>query len=151
MFSYFLTKYFLLNTLSKIFFIKNSSENLVLKKSKKVLSLSDKSCFFLKESFNKKHDLSDKDRTFFDFFNTKFSEEFLMKKILDKVFNKKYFVKKYENINKSFEPDYYIRHNKRIFLFENKDVLIRKDIKSSGDIDKILNVFKNKFFEIDGK
>lgn len=107
--------------------------------------------FISKESFNKKHNLSHNDRTFFDFFNTKFSEEFLMKNILDKVFNKKHFVKKYVNLNKPHEPDYYIRHNKTIFLFENKDVLIRKDIKSSGDIDKILEAFKDNFFETKGK
>ena len=103
--------------------------------------------FILKESFNKKNDLSDRDRTFFSFFNTKFSEEFLMKNILDNIFNRPHFVKKYQNINKPHEPDYYIRDGKTVFIFENKDVLIRKDIKSSGDIDLILNVFKDKFFE----
>lgn len=107
--------------------------------------------FILKDAFNKEHGLPDRDRTFFNFFNTKFSEDFLMKNILDEIFNKKYFVKKYENINKPNEPDYYIRHNKSIFLFENKDVLIRKDIKSSGDIDKILSVLKGKFFETNGE
>lgn len=107
--------------------------------------------FILKESFNKKHGLSDKDRTFFSFFNTKFSEEFLMKNILNKIFFRNHYFKKYQNINKPFEPDYYIRDGKTVFIFENKDVLIRKDIKSSGDIDKILNVFKDKFFESNGR
>ena len=107
--------------------------------------------FILKESFNKKNGLSDKDRTFFSFFNTKFSEEFLMKNILDNIFNRPHFVKKYQNINKPHEPDYYIRDGKTVFIFENKDVLIRKDIKSSGDIDIILNVFKDKFFESNGR
>lgn len=107
--------------------------------------------FILKESFNKKHGLSDKDRTFFDFFNTKFSEEFLMKKILDRIFCQKYFVKKHKNTNKLNEPDYYIRHNKRIFLFENKDNLIAGDIKSSGNINKILDIFEDKYFETKGK
>ncbi|RBN49345.1 hypothetical protein [Flavobacterium psychrolimnae] len=107
--------------------------------------------FILKESFNKKNNLSDKDRTFFSFFNTKFSEDFLMKKVLDKIFNRPHYVKKYQNINKPHEPDYYIRDGKAVFIFENKDVLIRKDIKSSGDIDEILNVFKDKFLETKGK
>ena len=107
--------------------------------------------FILKESFNKKNGLSDKDRTFFSFFNTKFSEEFLMKNILDNIFNRPHFVKKYQNKNKPHEPDYYIRDGKTVFIFENKDVLIRKDIKSSGDIDIILNVFKDKFFESNGR
>jgi hypothetical protein len=101
--------------------------------------------FILKNSFNRKNNLPDKDRTFFSFFNTKFSEEFLMKDVLDRLFNKKYFVKKKDNKNKSNEPDYYLRHNKRIYLFESKDVLIKREIKSSGDIEKILNVLKEKF------
>lgn len=101
--------------------------------------------FILKDSFNKKNNLPDNDRTFFSFFNTKFSEEYLMKDALDRLFNKKYFAKKKENINKPNEPDYYLRHNKRIYLFESKDVLIKKEVKSSGDIEKILNVLKEKF------
>lgn len=101
--------------------------------------------FILKDSFNKKNNLPDNDRTFFSFFNTKFSEEYLMKDALDRLFNKKYFVKKKENVNKPNEPDYYLRHNKRIYLFESKDVLIKKEVKSSGDIEKILNVLKEKF------
>lgn len=103
--------------------------------------------FILKEAFNKKHGLSDKDRKFFEFFNTKFSEEFLMKSVLDKVFDKNYFIKKNGGKDKSHEPDYYVRHNNCIFLFESKDVLIRKDVKSSGDIEKILDVFKDKFLK----
>ena len=101
--------------------------------------------FILKDSFNRKNNLPDNDRTFFSFFNTKFSEEFLMKDALDRLFNKKYFAKKKENANKPNEPDYYLRHNKRIYLFESKDVLIKKEVKSSGDIEKILNVLKEKF------
>lgn len=68
-----------------------------------------------------------------------------MKDALDRLFNKKYFAKKKENVNKPNEPDYYLRHNKRIYLFESKDVLIKKEVKSSGDIEKILNVLKEKF------
>lgn len=101
--------------------------------------------FILKDSFNRKNNLPDSNRKFFSFFNTKFSEEFLMKDALDRLFNKKYFAKKKENVNKPNEPDYYLRHNKRIYLFESKDVLIKKEVKSSGDIEKILNVLKEKF------
>lgn len=101
--------------------------------------------FILKDSFNRKNNLPDSNRKFFSFFNTKFSEEFLMKDALDRLFNKKYFVKKKENVNKPNEPDFYIRHNKRIYLFESKDVLIKREVKSSGDIEKILNVLKEKF------
>lgn len=101
--------------------------------------------FLLKDSFNRKNNLPDNDRTFFSFFNTKFSEEFLMKDTLDRLFNKQYFVKKKENVTKPNEPDYYSRHNKRVYLFESKDVLIKKEVKSSGDIEKILKAIEEKF------
>lgn len=101
--------------------------------------------FILKDSYNRKNNLSDKDRSFFNFFNTKFSEEFLMKNTLDKLFNKKYFIKKKETINKNNEPDYYVRYNNSIYIFESKDVLLKKEVKSSGDIEIILNELKEKF------
>lgn len=107
--------------------------------------------FILKSSFHKHNNLPAKDRTFFEFFNTKFSEDFLMKKVLDKIFDKPYFVKKSDLGKQDNEPDYYVRHNKKVFLFENKDVLIAKDVKSSGDIEKINGVIKSKFFEVNNK
>jgi hypothetical protein len=107
--------------------------------------------FILKASFHKHHNLPAKDRTFFEFFNTKFSEDFLMKRVLDGIFNKPYLIKKTVIDNQVNEPDYYVRHNKKIFLFENKDVLIAKDIKSSGDIEKINGVIKSRFFEVNNK
>lgn len=107
--------------------------------------------FILKESFHKHHNLPAKDRTFFEFFNTQFSEEFLMKRVLDEIFNKPYFIKKAVIDNQDNEPDYYVRHNNRIFLIENKDVLIAKNIKSSGDIEKINAVLKSKFLEVNNK
>lgn len=107
--------------------------------------------FILKNSFQKHNNLPANDRTFFEFYNTKFSENYLMKKILDRIFNKEYFIKKKVFETQEYEPDYYVRHNKRIYLFENKDVLIAKDIKSSGDINKINDVLKSKFLEVNGK
>lgn len=107
--------------------------------------------FVLKDSFNKKHNLPATDRKFFDFFNTKFSEEYLMKTILDKIFSKKYLVKKVMKTTIENEPDYYVRQQNRVFIFENKDVLIAKAIKSSGDIETILNALKQKFLEYNGK
>ena len=68
-----------------------------------------------------------------------------MKNTLDKIFKKKYLIKKTIYKDNTGEPDYYVRHNNRVFLFENKDVLIAKKIKSSADIEKINNVLKSKF------
>lgn len=107
--------------------------------------------FILKDSFNKHHGLKETDRRFFEFYNTKFSEDFLMKKILDKIFNKSYLTKKTSIQSQDKEPDYYVRHNKRIYLFENKDVLVSGKVRSSGDISQIDQVLKSKFLEVDKK
>lgn len=103
--------------------------------------------FILKDSFHRKHNLPEKDRTFFNFFNTKFSEEYLMKNILDEIYSKKFLVKKTTQVDVKNEPDYYVRYNNRVYLFENKDVLIAKAIRSSGNIETILNTLKQKFLE----
>lgn len=74
-----------------------------------------------------------------------------MKNLLDEIFAKKYFIKKPEREKElSGEPDYYVRHNNEVFVFENKDVLIAKEIKASADIEQINAVLKTKFL-IDGK
>ena len=39
--------------------------------------------FLLKDCFNKKHNLNAKDRTFFNFYNKDFSENYLMKNVLN--------------------------------------------------------------------
>lgn len=103
--------------------------------------------FILKASFHEKHNLPEKDRTFFNFFNTKFSEEYLMKNILDEIYSKNFLIKKTTQVDTKNEPDYYVRYNNRVYLFENKDVLIAKAIRISGNIETILNTLKQKFLE----
>jgi hypothetical protein len=106
--------------------------------------------FLLKNSFNTHNNLSAKSGNFFNFFNTKFSENYLMNNVLNSIYSKRHHRKKKNISNGQNEPDYYVRHNNRIYLFENKDVLIAKDIKSSGDIDKINSALRTKFFKSDG-
>lgn len=101
--------------------------------------------FILKESFNKKNNLNEKDRTFFNFYNKEFSEEYLMKKLLNDIFFKKYYVKQNDSSGNDKQPDYYYRYNNDIFIFEYKDVLIAKEIKTSGDIGQITDALKKKF------
>lgn len=104
--------------------------------------------FKIKEIYESDSSLKSKYGDFFSFFNKEFSENFLMKKILDEIFNKPYLIKKPEsNAELSGEPDYYLRHNNNIFVFENKDVLIARDVKASADIEKINEVLKTKFLE----
>lgn len=103
--------------------------------------------FILKESFNKKNNLDEKDGTFFSIYNKDFSEEYLMKNLLGDIFNKKYFIKKKDTASKDKEPDYYFRYNNDIFIFEYKDALIPKEAKMSGDINQILGVLSDKYLE----
>lgn len=101
--------------------------------------------FRLKEIFiEEKLELGD----FFTFYTTEFSEKFLMKNLLNNIFSKKYFIKKIEfNPEKKNEPDFYINYNNTLLLFENKDVLIGKTIKSSTDVSNIDLFLKEKFYQ----
>jgi hypothetical protein len=100
----------------------------------------------IKEIYEADENLSSQFGDFLGFFNKEFSENFLMKNILDEIFYERYFIKKNETENElDGEPDYYLRHNNRVFIFENKDVWIAKSIKSSGDIEKINKALKQKF------
>ncbi len=106
--------------------------------------------FILKDAYNTHHNLPKNDGSFFGFYNMEFSEEFLMKRILDDIFHQKYIVKRQEAATRDNEPDYYARHNNRIYLFENKDILVAAGIKSSSDIDEIKKLLKKKFLK-DGR
>ncbi|MDI9309132.1 MAG: hypothetical protein QM535_02855 [Limnohabitans sp.] len=107
--------------------------------------------FKLKEIYETIEPIKKKYGNFFGFFNKHFSEDFLMKNLLDDIFDKKYYIKKPERENElDGEPDYYVRHNNTVLLFENKDVLIAKAIKSSANIEEINAVLRSKFVK-DGK
>ena len=101
--------------------------------------------FILKDAFNHNHNLPNNDRTFFNFYNSEFSENFLMKKILDELFFDSLCVKKKVIEDKKNEPDYYARYKDRIFLFENKDVMIAKGVKGSGNNETINDALHTKF------
>lgn len=103
--------------------------------------------FILKDAYNSHHNLPERDGSFFGFYNMEFSEEFLMKRVLDDIFHQKYIVKRQEADTRDNEPDYYARHNNRIYLFENKDILVAAGIKSSSDIDEIKKLLKKKFLK----
>lgn len=107
--------------------------------------------FKLKEIYESKDVIKKKYGDFFGFFNKEFSENFLMKNVLDDIFNKEDFYKKrVADREIDGETDYYIRHGNTVFLFENKDVLISKAVKSSANIDEINAVLHEKFVH-DGK
>lgn len=101
--------------------------------------------FTLKEAFIKHYKLKPKDSSFFSYYNLHFSEDVVMKNVLDEIFHWPYQKKRQEAETKDSEPDYYLRHNNRVYLFENKDILVAAGIKSSSDIDEIEKLLKKKF------
>ncbi|MFJ1377030.1 hypothetical protein ACILE8_01495 [Capnocytophaga canimorsus] len=81
------------------------------------------------------------------FYSEDFSEKYLMKNILDDIFQNKCFIKKKQSTNVQGEPDYYVRDSGKIFLFEYKDAYINAKTKVSRDIDLIEKVLKIKFLK----
>lgn len=101
---------------------------------------------------NKKNNLPHVSEDFRGFYCSKFSEEYLFYKIIERTFPKNYI--RFSGVdlkNKGIkgEPDYYIRNQNKIFLFESKDVLINKEIKQSNDFTKIEQTLREKFYSID--
>lgn len=87
---------------------------------------------------------------FFSFYNLKFSEQYLMKNVLNDLFDKKYFFKNIpKEIEVNGEPDYYIRHGSKVYIFENKDNLVSKEVKASGNINEIDKMLRRNL--VDGK
>lgn len=70
------------------------------------------------------------------FYTSEISEDTILYTVLDYIFQeKKYYniggKKIKEEFNIEGEPDYYVRHNNTIYLFESKDILISHKIKRS--------------------
>ena len=81
-----------------------------------------------------------------------FSEKYLLYKIIERTYEKKYFKLSGEQMKTPGAPDYYIRNGNKVFLFESKDILIRADIKESYDFEQYEKALKEKlYFEINGK
>lgn len=81
-----------------------------------------------------------------------FSEKYLLYKIIERTYKKKYFKLSGEQMKTPGAPDYYIRNGNKIFLFESKDILIRSDIKESYDFEQYEKVLKEKlYFATSGK
>lgn len=78
-----------------------------------------------------------------------FSEKYLLYKIIERTYEKKYFKLSGEQMKTPGAPDYYIRNGNKVFLFESKDILIRANIKESYDFEQYEKTLKEKlYFEI---
>lgn len=92
-----------------------------------------------------------KDLRFFYTFH--FSEKQVCYEILRKTFPRKYLCKSGTELDKaglSGAPDYYVRNNNKVFIFESKDSLLDSDLKESGDFALIEPELIKKFYH-DGK
>lgn len=81
-----------------------------------------------------------------------FSENFLFYSVIERItqlrykgFSGQFLHEKYKDKLPS-EPDYYLRNGKHIFLFENKDVLLKADVKISYDFKQIKEELAKKFY-----
>lgn len=102
--------------------------------------------FKLKDLYDKDPVLKKKYGNFFAFFNKHFSEGHLMKVVLDEIFESPRFYNKPINPTElPGEPDFYVRDNNDVFIFENKDILVAKSIKASADIEQINTLLRTKF------
>lgn len=81
--------------------------------------------------------------------NLQFSEQYLLKQTLVKMFGNRFMQRSGEELDAHFKgaPDYYVRNGKKIFLFESKDVLLGKEIKQSTQYNEILKMLKITFVE----
>ena len=81
-----------------------------------------------------------------------FSEKYLLYKIVERTYEKKYFKLSGEQMQTPGAPDYYIRNGNKVFLFESKDILIKAEIKESYDFEQYEKALKEKlYFEKNGK
>ena len=75
-----------------------------------------------------------------------FSEKYVLYKLFDNIYKKKYFKLRGLEINIPGAPDYYIRNGNKVFIFESKDILINAKIKTSYDFNKYEKALKEKLY-----
>jgi len=81
-----------------------------------------------------------------------FSEKYLLYKIIERTYKKKYFKLAGEQMKTPGAPDYYIRNGNKVFLIESKDIFIKADIKESYDFEKYEKALREKlYFESNDK
>ncbi len=76
-----------------------------------------------------------------------FTEKTLLDTILNKSFSKRYKRLSYKELTDDGDPDYYIRNGNKIFLFECKDNLMKKEIIDNGKKDEFINELRHIFIE----
>lgn len=88
---------------------------------------------------------------FFEFYNSRFIEQYLFQKSMLKCIGKKttcYFPRK-EDIGETElkdQPDFYIRENDSIILFECKGIKLNGRLKDKSDLSEVIAELKNKLY-----
>lgn len=88
-------------------------------------------------------------REFRGFYGEEFSEKYLVYEILGKCFPKKFLKITGEQMRLAGmegEPDYYVRNNNKIFLFEAKDTLLNAKTKHSDNFKDLETALLEKFY-----
>jgi hypothetical protein len=103
-----------------------------------------KGVYFFLRDINKNLPEEDKITELKSVYGDEFSEKILTYKVIDNIYPQKavkFTGKQFSDLKINGAPDYYLRANKNILLFESKDFLIRADKKTSFDF----NVYESEF------
>lgn len=107
----------------------------------------------LKE-INDKLPKADKPKDLYGLKTYEFSEKFILNSILNECFNGRYFTRTGHELEGKYDgaPDYYVRTNKSITVFESKDIMLNAEIKQSVSLDEIEKALVEKLYKkADGK
>lgn len=84
----------------------------------------------------------------------KFSEQVMLYQLIIKSFPKSWIHisgEKFKKYGYKAEPDYYLRNNNIIFLFESKDVVLKGEEKQSRDYATLVKALKEKFYKAENR
>jgi len=78
-----------------------------------------------------------------------FSEKFVLNTVLKEIFGDRFFQKTGEELDRQFDgaPDYYVRKDNKIILFESKDIMLNAQVKESMDFLEIQQALNEKLYK----
>lgn len=78
-----------------------------------------------------------------------FSEKFVLNTVLKEIFGERFVQKTGEELDRHFDgaPDYYVRNDNKIILFESKDIMLNAQIKESMDFLEIQQTLSEKLYK----
>ena len=78
-----------------------------------------------------------------------FSEKFVLNTVLKEFFGDRFLQKTGEELDRNFNgaPDYYVRNDNKIILFESKDIMLNAQIKESMDFLEIQQALSEKLYK----